>query len=132
MSRRKVNCAAVGALSELAVSVDLMRQGFEVFRNMSPAGKTDLIAKKGLSSLFRIQVKTRVGVLEDIKGNDVLVTYNNGDITYRVATAKLIPVFERAQHIKKIRDPQMRRALQAWRAFERKQQHDRKQLAGAA
>jgi hypothetical protein len=89
-----------GARYELAVAVDLMRQGFEVFRNLSPAGLTDLIAKKGHSVLLRIQVKSNSGCASHIKHNDVLATFGNGVIRYRVLDERLIPLFENATKLK--------------------------------
>lgn len=37
----------VGAIAELMVSADLMRQGFEVFRAMSPSSNCDVLATRG-------------------------------------------------------------------------------------
>ena len=47
----------LGAYSELRATTWLMEQGYEVFRNVSPCGKTDLIAEKG-GEFLRIDVKT--------------------------------------------------------------------------
>ena len=46
-----------GAHSELRVAVDLMAQGFEVFRNLSPNGTHDIIALRG-GKYFGIEVRT--------------------------------------------------------------------------
>ena len=49
--------STVGAISELLVSADLMKKGFEVFRALSPSCSCDLIAaKKG--RLLRVEVRT--------------------------------------------------------------------------
>jgi hypothetical protein len=47
----------LGALSELLASTDLLAQGFEVFRALSPACSCDLIACRGGLTL-RIEVRT--------------------------------------------------------------------------
>jgi hypothetical protein len=46
-----------GAMSELAVSVDLLQKGYEVFRSISPNSRCDLIAWKN-STLLKIEVRT--------------------------------------------------------------------------
>jgi len=49
--------AQKGALSELRASVDLMLNGYEVFRAVSPACSCDLIALKN-NKTIRIEVRT--------------------------------------------------------------------------
>jgi hypothetical protein len=49
--------ANLGAESELFVSADLLHKGFEVYRNVSPWGSSDLVIKLG-SLLFTIEVRT--------------------------------------------------------------------------
>jgi hypothetical protein len=56
----------VGALSELRVAVDLLENGFEVFRALSPACSCDLIACKN-GRTIRVEVRTG---------------YRNGDGTF--------------------------------------------------
>jgi hypothetical protein len=59
-SRKKVPRAAtsfVGARSELIAAVDLMSQGYEVFRALDPCASCDLITIKG-NEIKRIQVRT--------------------------------------------------------------------------
>ena len=34
-------------MGELLVSIDLMAMGYEVFRNVSPHGKADLVIRRG-------------------------------------------------------------------------------------
>lgn len=46
-----------GACGELAVSVDLLRRGYEVFRAVSPACSCDLVALKDGKS-YRVEVRT--------------------------------------------------------------------------
>ncbi len=54
---RGLSTGAVGAISELVVCANLLQKGFDVFRNVSPTGKADLLAtKKG--NVFKIQVRT--------------------------------------------------------------------------
>ena len=47
-----------GTISELLVSVDLMEQGYEVFRALSAACSCDLVAILGQNPPQRIEVKT--------------------------------------------------------------------------
>lgn len=47
----------VGAISELVVGADLLRQGYEVFRALSPACSCDLLALKG-GVMIRLEVRT--------------------------------------------------------------------------
>jgi hypothetical protein len=46
-----------GAVSELVVSVDLMRKGYHVFRAMSPSCPCDLVAFRG-NCVLRVEVRT--------------------------------------------------------------------------
>jgi predicted nucleic acid-binding Zn ribbon protein len=48
----------VGAIAELLVSADLLAQGYEVFRAVSPAASCDLIALRG-DQILRVEVRTR-------------------------------------------------------------------------
>jgi hypothetical protein len=75
--------SAKGARLELCVAVDLMRQGWEVFRAMSPVGKTDLCIIKR-NALLRVQVKSTTGDWErSLRGNNVLaVVANQGPVRY--------------------------------------------------
>ncbi len=52
-----MNTSDRGAISELAVAVDLMYRGFEVFRALSPASSCDLIIYRDGKAL-RVEVKT--------------------------------------------------------------------------
>lgn len=79
-----------GACSELIASVWLMQQGFEVFRNVSPHGSTDVVAIK-YDCTYRIDVKTaNVSIMQDgtvrnycsfkpPKGVRCLVVLSNGN-----------------------------------------------------
>jgi len=75
--------SAKGARLELTVAIDLMRQKWEVFRAMSPVGKTDLCIIKR-NALLRVQVKSTTNDWErSLCGNNVLaVVSNNGPVRY--------------------------------------------------
>jgi len=49
--------AARGSMTELLVCVELMGKGYEVFRNMSPAGSCDLVVLRE-GRLLRVECKT--------------------------------------------------------------------------
>ncbi len=76
-----LSTGTIGAVGELAVSVDLLRLGYEVFRSVSPACSCDLVAFDGCS-LLRLEVRTgyRSGLGDRItcktdKRADVLAVY---------------------------------------------------------
>lgn len=48
---------SVGAISELAASVDLMKKGFEVYRALSPASSCDILALKD-GKIYDFEVRT--------------------------------------------------------------------------
>jgi hypothetical protein len=56
-SDSKAKGSNLGAESELLVSADLLHKGFEVYRNVSPWGSSDLVVKRG-SLLFTVEVRT--------------------------------------------------------------------------
>jgi len=76
-----------GAVGELEVSVDMMRNGFEVFRSHSPNTSCDLIALLD-GKCFRIEVKVRryrtcsESVYQDGKSDIVAVVDYYGSIEY--------------------------------------------------
>lgn len=43
---RGLSSSVVGAIAELLVCLDLMKKGYEVFRNLSPCGINDIVAYK--------------------------------------------------------------------------------------
>lgn len=47
----------VGAIGELAVSIDLMKKGFEVYRALSPSSSCDVLALKGGKS-YPLEIRT--------------------------------------------------------------------------
>lgn len=55
--RDNLSASTSGAISEMAVSVDLMKKGYAVFRALSPACFCDLIAIKN-GKILRIEVRT--------------------------------------------------------------------------
>ena len=52
-----ISNASLGALSELVACAWLLREGYQVFRNVSPHGPYDVVAIKG-DDVIRIDVKT--------------------------------------------------------------------------
>ena len=82
-----------GAHSELAACVWLLGQGYEVFRNVSPHGSTDIVVVK-YDMLWRVDVKTAsTSVLADgtvknynsfkpPKGIRALIALSNGDFVW--------------------------------------------------
>jgi hypothetical protein len=79
-SAMTVSSGDLGAAYELSVAADLIKRGFDVFRNLSPNGKADLLARKG-NRTFTVQVKSKyvVGC-----GCDIFAAFNDGAITYYV------------------------------------------------
>jgi len=56
----------VGAISELAIAVDLMKKGYSVFRSLSPSCKFDFFAyKDGIA----LKVEARTGYKHAVSGN---------------------------------------------------------------
>jgi Holliday junction resolvase-like predicted endonuclease len=53
----KFKTPAVGAMSELIVCADLLRQGYDVYRSVAPVGACDIIVLKD-RRLCRVEVKT--------------------------------------------------------------------------
>lgn len=55
-----------GAAAELEVSAQLLRDGFDVFRNVAPNGPVDIVAlKDGVVYLY--DVKSKSGTLSDVQ-----------------------------------------------------------------
>lgn len=52
-----LSTGTVGAIAELVVCSELMRNGFEVFRAVSPSSNSDLLAVKG-DNIYKIEVRT--------------------------------------------------------------------------
>src|SRR6266849_5250501 len=103
--------SAKGARLELIVCVDLMRQGWETFRAMSPVGITDVVCIKR-NCVLRVQVKSTTNSWgASLRGNNVLaVVSNNGPVRYfckrRFASMVLfesIEVLKPQRRIKKVK-----------------------------
>ncbi len=90
-STAKVCSAVVGAQSELLVCADLLNQGFEVYRNVSPTGATDLVAIKK-PYVFMVQVKTKSCGRSAFYGNDVVAVVQGG-IHYFVREKEWVEAF---------------------------------------
>ena len=56
--------ATIGAMSEYVVALDLLRQGYEVFRAMSNSAECDLAILKH-QQLLRVEVRTAAGLRVD-------------------------------------------------------------------
>jgi hypothetical protein len=87
--------ADLGAAYELLVAADLIRKGFDVFRNMSPNGPVDLVVYKN-RRCCRVQVKNIGCGPEDHYHNEVTALYNHGDIRYHFHDADFKSLFEAA------------------------------------
>jgi Holliday junction resolvase len=84
MTVRKESPSARGARFEILIAGDLMRQGWQVFRALSPVGRTDLIAiKKNI--LIKIQCRSTTDRWnQSLEVNDVLAVVNadGGPVRY--------------------------------------------------
>lgn len=93
-----INRNKIGALSEILACADLLRNGFDVFRSVSPSASCDIIAYFK-NKVYRIEVTT--GYF-NIAGNpawprkdqekfDILmVIFKNGDIKYVPSLQEII------------------------------------------
>jgi hypothetical protein len=95
MAEIEVKCGSIGAIAELIVCSDLLRQGFDVFRSVSNNAACDIIAATYSGELCRIEVKSAVmrkGTIRfkryrfDTLKHDVLalVFVKTGEIEYSV------------------------------------------------
>jgi hypothetical protein len=84
-----------GISSEYDVVADLMRRGWNVFKNASPYGPVDLLiseptagSRRGFrrTDIYRVQVKSSFKAATDYEKeyNDVIVTVKDDFIYYRV------------------------------------------------
>jgi hypothetical protein len=109
MGRHKKEAPGVrGARNEIVAVLDLLRQGFTVYRNIAPHGASDMMAiKRGKS--FRVQVKSEVG-RHGLRRNDVLaVVTHDGLLRYRVRNRKIARMFEEARVIRQVNSPRKKR-----------------------
>ena len=90
--KRKEAPGVRGARNEIICALDLLRQGFVVYRNIAAHGIVDLLAwKRG--QVVRVQVKSEVG-RHGLRRNDVLAVVNHdGLLRYRVRQPKNCPTF---------------------------------------
>jgi hypothetical protein len=97
----------VGAACELIVAADLLRRGFAVYRNVSQAGITDLVALKN-GRVLRVQVKHHNGGNRHERAlNDVIATCP-GAVFYLVTNPAWTDEFKdaaRKQRVKMWRQP---------------------------
>jgi len=102
--QRKEAPGVRGARNEIIAVLDLLRQGFVVYRNVAAHGLVDLIGiKRG--QVVRIQVKAEVG-RHGIRQNDVLaVVTHDGLLRYRVRNRKVARLFEEARVIRQVNSP---------------------------
>jgi len=93
-----------GARNEIIAVLDLLRQGFTVYRNIAAHGVVDLLGiKRG--QVVRIQVKSEVG-RHGLRRNDVLaVVTHDGLLRYRVRNRKIARLFEEARIIRQVNSP---------------------------
>ena len=78
MPVRREAPSARGARFEILIAADLMRQGWTVFRSLSPIGRTDLIALKH-NALIKIQCRSTLNSWSKaFDGNDVLAVVDAG------------------------------------------------------
>jgi hypothetical protein len=57
LGQKGISTGTVGAMSELAVSIDLMAKGYETYRALSPSSKCDILAMKNNVS-YGFEVRT--------------------------------------------------------------------------
>jgi hypothetical protein len=102
--RKKEAPGVRGARNEIIAVLDLLRQGFVVYRNVAAHGVVDLIGiKRG--QVVRIQVKAEVG-RHGLRRNDVLaVVTHDGLLRYRVRNRKIARLFEEARIIRQVKSP---------------------------
>jgi Holliday junction resolvase len=84
MTLKREAPSARGARFEIVIAADLMRQGWTVFRSLSPIGKTDLIALKQ-NALIKIQCRSTLNSWQQaFNGNDILavVDASGGPVRY--------------------------------------------------
>jgi Holliday junction resolvase len=81
-----------GSLAELRVCCHLIGLGFQVFRNQSSNGPTDLVALRGRRTI-RVQVKSTLGMnqFKNLRqgGNDLLAVLVDGEIRYRAVNRRI-------------------------------------------
>jgi hypothetical protein len=91
--RKKEAPGVRGARNELVCVLDMLRQGFIVYRNYSPHGAVDVVGiKRG--QIVCVQIRSEVG-RAGLRHNDVLaVVTADGLLRYRVRNRKTARLFE--------------------------------------
>jgi Holliday junction resolvase len=96
--------SARGARFEIIIAADLMRQGWTVFRSLSPIGRTDLIALKQ-NALVKIQCRSTLNSWhEAFNGNDILavVDASGGPVRYYARRrSNAVRLFETCEVLKR-------------------------------
>jgi hypothetical protein len=90
--KRKEAPGVRGARNEIVCVLDLLRQGFVVYRNVAPHGSSDVLALKR-GRVVRVQIKSEVG-RHGLRRNDVLAVVSDGLLRYRVRNRKIARLFE--------------------------------------
>lgn len=107
--KRKEAPGVRGARNEMICVLDLLRQGFVVYRNIAPHGVVDVLAiKRG--QVVRVQVKSEVG-RHGLRRNDVLaVVTHDGLLRYRVRNRKIARLLEECRITRSVSPKKARRA----------------------
>ncbi|HEY4710097.1 MAG TPA: hypothetical protein VIH46_08005 [Candidatus Acidoferrales bacterium] len=95
----------LGAAYELAVAADLIKRGFDVFRNLSPNGPADLLVIKS-KKILRVQVKgTYAGrYVFAQSGCDIFAAHSGGSLTYYVKEGNGIELLLRGAMVYLVRE----------------------------
>jgi len=107
--KRKEAPGVRGARNEIVAVLDLLRQGFTVYRNIAAHGIVDILGwKRG--QVVKIQVKSEVG-RHGLRRNDVLaVVTPDGLLRYRVRNRKIARLFEEARVVRSVSPTKARTA----------------------
>lgn len=98
---RGVNTSCTGAISEFAVTNDLLAKGYYVFRSVSASAPFDLIAYRG-DTILKIEVKTSrvylntgaINMTTSVSGQQDIIAYSVIDEGYIVYLDKDRSVIE--------------------------------------
>ena len=81
-----------GQIAEYRVAVALLALGFQVFKNMSVNGPTDLLVMRGRRTI-RVQVKSTLSLnqFKNLRqgGNDLLAVLVDGEIRFRALNRRV-------------------------------------------
>ncbi len=89
---KNMDKGSVGAMHEMIVCCDLLKHGYNVFRNVAPTGKCDLIIHRFGGSILRVEVTgyrlNRGGIVypkKEHKGFDILAicVASSAEIVYK-------------------------------------------------